>query len=102
MHAQLSTLVPDTPFLPQPVLPGVAPQRASSTKLAGRRRVARGHVLFDSGASAPGAFCLVEGEIVIMRRGLAIDLVEAGEYVDVSMWSGNTTAVARTDCTLAV
>lgn len=102
MQAQPSTFAPDVPFPAQSIWPGTAPHESLPPTSANQRRVARGHVVFGGDLRSTSAFQLVEGEIVIMRRGLAIDLIEAGEYVDAAMWSGSTTAVARTDCTLSM
>lgn len=95
----------------QAQLPVTTPQLPLSTHAAGNsalrtpvhptNRIRRGHVVFDGSTQRARAFQLVEGEIVVLRRGMAVDLIEAGEYVDSGMWSGNTVAVARTDCTLA-
>lgn len=47
-----------------------------------------------------GAYVVTDGEVMIMREGRIIDIVEAGELLDSRIWTG-ATAVAYTDCTLA-
>lgn len=47
------------------------------------------------------AFVVNSGEIAIYVNGRPVDLVEAGEYFDESIWLGGE-AVALTDCTLRI
>ena len=45
------------------------------------------------------AFIVTSGEVVIMQSGRPVDLIEAGEYFDESIWLG-AEAVALTACVL--
>ena len=63
------------------------------------RRVPRGRRIFKTGSEPARAYTVTEGEVVILRRGQLVDLVEPGEVLDPHIW-GSVTAVALTDCTL--
>ena len=65
------------------------------------RLVRRGERIFNARRHHPKAYTLVRGEILILRRGLLVDLVEPGEFLDIRYWPG-AHAVARPDCRLAV
>lgn len=67
----------------------------------GRRSVSRGSHIFDKHSPAPRPYTVTAGEVMILRNGHLVDLVEAGELLDPRIWQG-ATAVARTDCTLAL
>lgn len=45
------------------------------------------------------AFVVSSGEVVIMQNGRPVDLIEAGEYFDESIWLG-AEAIALSDCRL--
>lgn len=47
------------------------------------------------------AYIVTSGEIAIYVNGRPVDLVEAGEYFDESIWLGGE-AVALTDCSLRI
>lgn len=57
-----------------------------------------GQILFDETDNS-SVFQLLAGEVVILRNGQVVDLIEAGEVIDAGIWSGGT-AVAWTDCVL--
>jgi hypothetical protein len=44
---------------------------------------------------------LIEGEILVLRHGVPIDLVEAGDYIDARIWP-DATLLAWTDCRMMV
>jgi len=66
-----------------------------------RRSVPRGSRIFDKYAPPSRPYTVAAGEVMILRDGRLVDLVEAGELLDPRIWQG-ATAVARTDCTLAL
>lgn len=45
------------------------------------------------------AYVVTSGEVAIYVNGRPVDLIEAGEYFDESIWLGGE-AIALTDCTL--
>lgn len=45
------------------------------------------------------AYHLLLGEVVMLRNGQVVDLVEAGELINADMWQG-VTAIAWTDCVI--
>lgn len=57
-----------------------------------------GQILFNE-TDSTSAFHLLAGEVVIIRHGQVVDLVETGERIDAAIWNGGT-AVAWTDCVL--
>lgn len=63
-------------------------------------RYERGDVIFPAGNGETLPHLLVDGEILILRHGQPVELIEPGEYYDAALWRG-TTAVAYRDCTLA-
>ncbi|MEZ4618728.1 MAG: hypothetical protein R2867_24885 [Caldilineaceae bacterium] len=44
-------------------------------------------------------YLVTDGEVVILRNGRPIDLVECDEVLDMRLWP-NATAMALSDCTL--
>jgi len=65
-----------------------------------RRKIRKGMRIFSEQRALSGAYVVTRGEVMILRAGRIIDIVEAGELLDASIWRG-ATAVAYTDCTLA-
>ncbi|MEZ4656389.1 MAG: hypothetical protein R2911_02350 [Caldilineaceae bacterium] len=57
-----------------------------------------GQMLFQEG-DATSAYRVLKGEVLILRQGRVVDLVEAGELLDARIWPG-AMAVAWTECTL--
>ncbi|MEZ4706425.1 MAG: hypothetical protein R3A44_04425 [Caldilineaceae bacterium] len=57
-----------------------------------------GQILFQEG-DTDSAYRVLKGEVLILRQGRVVDLVETGELLDAHIWPG-ATAVAWTDCTL--
>ncbi|MEZ4869962.1 MAG: hypothetical protein R3C14_52025 [Caldilineaceae bacterium] len=45
------------------------------------------------------SYLVLSGEVVIMRNGRPVDLIEAGEWLESALWVGSS-AVALTDCTV--
>lgn len=57
-----------------------------------------GQIIFDENETSQ-AYQVISGEVVILRSGQMVDLVQAGELLDASIWNG-ATAVAWTHCVL--
>ena len=66
-----------------------------------RRHVAQGERIFSRTSPVWRAYTVTAGEVLIVRDGLPVDLVGAGELLDPRFWPG-ATALAHTDCTLAL
>ena len=60
----------------------------------------RGGRIFGKTSPLARAYVVASGEVLILRDGRPVDLVEAGELLDPRIWR-DATAIARTDCTLA-
>ena len=76
--------------------PVVAPPR----RIVRRRNVRKGGRIFGASLPLADAYFVAAGEVIILRDGRPVDLVEAGELLDPNIWR-NATAIAHTDCTLA-
>ena len=63
------------------------------------RLVRRGERIFNTRRHSPSVYTVVRGEVLILRRGLLVDLVGPGEFLDTRFWPG-ANAVAWTDCRL--
>ena len=65
------------------------------------REYRRGQIVFDARRHqhlmGQQPYRVVAGEVVIVRNGSAVDIVEPGEYLDPSIWQ-HATAIAWTDC----
>ena len=55
-----------------------------------------GQILFHQN-DTDAAYLILSGEVIIIRNGQVIDLVEEGELLDPQMWQG-ATAIAWTQC----
>ena len=64
------------------------------------RNVRKGGRIFGASLPLADAYFVAAGEVIILRDGRPVDLVEAGELLDPNIWR-NATAIAHTDCTLA-
>ena len=71
-----------------------------SSQVVQSRRVRRGTRIFDTSARFLRSYSIASGEVLILRGGRPIDLVETGELLDPRIWR-DATAIAFTDCTLA-
>lgn len=76
------------------------PVKATHRRNARRRSVRQGAQIFDKAMPLSSAYTVASGEVLILRDGQLIDMVEAGELLDQRIWS-DATAIAHTDCTLA-
>ena len=69
----------------------------------GRIVALRGQILSAAhrpdGVHSNNIYKVLEGEVLIVRNGRTVDLVEAGEWLDAQIWT-DATAVAWTDCIL--
>jgi CRP-like cAMP-binding protein len=65
------------------------------------RLVRRGERVFNTRRHSLRVYTVVRGEVLILRRGLLVDLVGPGEFLDTRFWPG-ANAVAWTDCRLVV
>lgn len=54
-----------------------------------------------AGSRRSQTYRLIEGEILVLRHGVPIDLVEAGDYIDARIWP-DATLLAWTDCRMMV
>lgn len=68
-------------------------------KVAEQIQVNQGQQIFNEQNLGVQSYLVTSGEVLILRRGRAIDLVEAGELLESELWPG-AIAVALTDCTL--
>ena len=59
----------------------------------------KGQIVFDAKRSQLQPCLVASGEVVIVRDGSAVEIVEAGECLDPSLWT-RATAIAWTDCRL--
>ncbi|MEZ4614217.1 MAG: hypothetical protein R2867_01700 [Caldilineaceae bacterium] len=75
--------------------PFARPQHVMVPKLY----IAGGEPIFSGHESESTAYLVTSGEVVILRSGRPVDLIEEGEIVDLALWPG-TTAMALTPCTL--
>lgn len=93
--------VPAWGVLAEADAPSFAPMPAPAGKLGMRRRVVRsGSQIFDRTMPLANAYTVASGEVLILREGRVVDIVEPGELLDPRIWT-DATAVALTDCTLA-
>jgi hypothetical protein len=53
------------------------------------------------GSRRSQTYRLIEGEVLVLRHGVPIDLVEAGDYIDARIWP-DATLLAWTDCRMMV
>lgn len=74
--------------------------QAPHRRVIRRRNVRKGGRIFGKTTPLASAYMVASGEVLILRDGRLVDLVEAGELLDPSIWS-DATAIAFTDCTLA-
>ena len=61
--------------------------------------ITKGQRLFTDPALHSGTYLVTSGEVLILRNGRPVDLVEAGEILSREVWS-DADAVALTTCTL--
>ncbi len=61
--------------------------------------VAAGQPIFSGHEIETHAYLVTSGEIVILRNGRPVDLLEAGELLDLTLWPG-TRVMALSACTL--
>ncbi len=78
---------------------GQRPRFSDSASLPDHRDYRRGQVVFDGRRPDQQPYRVLAGEVVIVRNGSAVDIVEPGEYLDPSIWN-RATAIAWTDCRL--
>ena len=65
--------------------------RAAPTRI----QFTKGQQLFHAAMLNTGAYLVTSGEVLIARNGRPVDLVEAGELLDIELWPG-ATAIALT------
>ena len=63
--------------------------------------IAAGQPIYSGHELEEWSYVVTSGEVLILRDERPIDLVEAGELLDLTLWPG-TTAVALSSCTLEV
>jgi hypothetical protein len=61
-------------------------------------RLHKGQQLFTEPALDEQSYLMISGELLILRDGRPVDLVEAGDLLERALWPG-TTAIALTACT---
>ena len=76
------------------------PVKATHRHIVRRRTVRRGMRIFGKSLPLANVYMVASGEVMILRGGQLVDLVEAGELLDQRIWRG-ATAIAHTDCMLA-
>ena len=76
------------------------PVRAAHRDNVRRRTISKGMSVFGASKQLAGTYVVANGEVMILRDGRLVDIVEAGELLDARIWRG-ATAIAYTDCTLA-
>ncbi|MEM7131555.1 MAG: cyclic nucleotide-binding domain-containing protein [Chloroflexota bacterium] len=89
--AQSSVTTNVTPFLPY--------QSEQSRPAKNSTTYPKGETIIPLMGLGQRAFIVASGEVVILQNGRPVDLVEAGEYFDESIWLG-AEAVALTECTI--
>ena len=62
---------------------------------------ATGEIIREAGATLSQSYVITNGEVIILRNGVPVDLLEAGEILDDFCWEG-ATAVAHADCALSI
>ena len=72
-----------------------------STIVAAQLYVAAGEPVFAGYRGGPTAYLVASGEVLIVRHGQPVDLLEAGDLLDLQIWPG-ATAMALADSTLTV
>jgi hypothetical protein len=75
--------------------------QVSSLSRQRRYRFVEGQIIFQPEKPDGRAYRVLGGEVLILRSGHPVDLVESGEYLDGQVWPG-AVALARTDCDLAI
>ncbi len=83
---------PIPPMLLAPVLPETVPASVRRPL-----RLQKGEQLFTESALGEQRYLMTSGELLILRNGRPVDLVEAGELLEHALWP-DTTAVALTAC----
>jgi hypothetical protein len=78
-----------------------APFARPSTIVAPQLYVAAGEPVFAGYKGGPRAYLVTSGEVLIVRHGQPVDLLEAGDLLDLQIWPG-ATAMALADSTFAV
>lgn len=63
--------------------------------------VAKDQPIFGDYESEQQSYLVTSGEVLILRNGRPVELLERGEIFDPSLWPG-TTAMALHNCTLAI
>lgn len=95
-----TTIAPQQLFATTP--PIVAPFFAvptAPTRSANEIHFTKGEPLFQALQPNGRAYLVTQGEVLIVRDGRPIDLVEAGESLDATLWP-NAIAIALTDGSL--
>lgn len=81
------------------LLTTLTPLQRSIGSTAPEVYIAKGQPFFTIGYAEKQNYRVTGGEVIILRNGWPIDLVECGEELDM-MLRPNTTAMALSDCTL--
>ncbi len=76
-----------------------APFFPATTPLVPKMYVAAGQPIFSGHEIEAQTYLVTSGEIVILRNGQPVDLLEEDELLDLRLWPG-TTAKALSSCTL--
>ncbi|MEZ4684272.1 MAG: hypothetical protein R2932_59680 [Caldilineaceae bacterium] len=63
------------------------------------RHIAKGQPIRHECEEGNRQYLVTDGEVVILRNGRPLDLVECDEVLDMRLWP-NATAMALSDCTL--
>lgn len=77
-----------------------SPSRITSkTADSGQRKFRKGQIVFNSRCDGIRSFMVTSGEVIIVRDGSMVDIVEEGEALDPCIWN-HAIGVAWTDCRL--
>lgn len=76
-----------------------APFLPATSPIVPKLYVAAGQPIFSGHEIEEQTYLVTSGEILMLRNGQPVDLLEADELLDLRLWPG-TTAMALSSCTL--
>ena len=75
------------------------PTQKQSSSVTPTTYIAAGEPIFSGHESTAKPYLVTSGEILILRNGQPVDLLEPGDLLDLHIWA-DATAVALNSCTL--
>ena len=78
---------------------GSPSRTTSAATCSGQHKFRKGQIVFNSRCDGVRPYMVASGEVIIVRDGSVVDIVEQGEALDPCIWN-QAIGVAWTDCRL--